>query len=134
MKIIGWERKGNVVRFALGLDELKEWGGDDWNNSPYEHNALTVPLFGVEKYVEVAFPFEVSVMEPCADWHYNHNSPFCMDDFKERKIPIFIIDPAGVEEYYTDCLNKTKLPFIFMGDKFEEIDFGSMHAFIMGQY
>lgn len=29
MKIIGWERKGNVVRFALGEDGLDDWSGDD---------------------------------------------------------------------------------------------------------
>lgn len=46
MKIIGWNRKGNVVRFALGDDNLEYWSGDDWNSSPYEHNACTNPLFG----------------------------------------------------------------------------------------
>ena len=48
MKIIGWDRKGNVVRFALGDDNLEYWSGDDWNDSPYEHNASTTPLFGTE--------------------------------------------------------------------------------------
>lgn len=36
MKIIGWERKGNVVKFALGDNHLKDWSGDDWNDAPYE--------------------------------------------------------------------------------------------------
>ncbi|MCR2051054.1 hypothetical protein NSB25_27950 [Acetatifactor muris] len=37
MKIIDWERKGNVVRFALGKDGLDDWDGDDWYKTPYEH-------------------------------------------------------------------------------------------------
>ena len=53
MKIIGWERKGNVVKFVLGDIHLKDWGGDDWNDAPYEHNASTTPLFGTGKYLEV---------------------------------------------------------------------------------
>lgn len=39
MKIIDFERKGNLVRFYLGDDDLAEWWGDDWNDTPYEHNA-----------------------------------------------------------------------------------------------
>lgn len=39
MKIIDFERKGNLVRFYLGDDDLEEWYGDDWNDTPYEHNA-----------------------------------------------------------------------------------------------
>lgn len=30
MKIIDFERKGNLVRFYLGDDDLVEWYGDDW--------------------------------------------------------------------------------------------------------
>ena len=61
MKIIGWDRKGNVVRFALGKDDLDYWSGDDWNDTPYEHNASTTPLFGVEYYVDVAFRYIYSL-------------------------------------------------------------------------
>lgn len=39
MKIIYWEKKGNVVRFYLCAADLKDWGGDDWSNTTYEHNA-----------------------------------------------------------------------------------------------
>ena len=80
MKIIGWNRKGNVVRFALGKDDLEYWSGDDWYDSPYEHNACTTPLFGTESYTDVAFRYRVSVLEPQDDYNYNGNSPFSMDD------------------------------------------------------
>ena len=35
MKVIDFERKGNVIRFYLGKDDLTEWWGDDWNDTPY---------------------------------------------------------------------------------------------------
>ena len=133
MKIIGWNRKGNVVRFALGKDDLEYWSGDDWNDSPYEHNACTTPLFGTEYYTDVAFRYRVSVLEPQDDWHYHGNSPFSMDDFKERKAPILVIDPTGKEQYYSQCVNKENIFAIFMGDRFEDIDWDSLHATVMYQ-
>lgn len=37
MKIIDFERKGNLVRFYLGDDDLAEWYGDDWNEIGRAH-------------------------------------------------------------------------------------------------
>lgn len=122
MKIIGWDRKGNVVRFALGQDNLEYWSGDDWNDTPYEHNACTVPLFGIETYTEIAFGYKVNVLEAQDDYRYNGNSHFCMNDFKEKKAPILIVDVAGNENYYSKCVNKEDVFGIFMGDRFEDIN------------
>ena len=133
MKIIGWNRKGNVVRFALGKDDLEYWSGDDWNDSPYEHNASTIPLFVTEEYVDVAFRYRVSVLEPADDWNYHGNSPFCIDDFKERKTPFLVIDPTGEEQYYSKCVNKEDVFGIFMGDKFEDINWDALHGTVMHQ-
>ena len=133
MKIIGWNRKGNVVRFALGKDNLEYWSGDDWDDSPYEHNASTTPLFGTEEYVDVAFRYRVSVLEPSDDWNYHGNSPFCMDDFKERKAPILVIESTGEKQYYSRCVNKENIFAIFMGDRFEDIDLDSLHATVIHQ-
>ena len=36
MKIIDWDRKGNVLRLYLGEDRLEDWWGDDWDDRPYE--------------------------------------------------------------------------------------------------
>lgn len=133
MKIIGWNRKGNVVRFALGKDDLDYWSGDDWNDTPYEHNASTTPLFGTEYYADVAFRYRVSVLEPQDDWHYHGNSPFCMEDFKERKAPILAIDVTGEEQFYSECVNKENVFGVFMGDKFEDIDWESLGGIAMIQ-
>ena len=131
MIIIGWERKGNVVRFALGRDNLDYWSGDDWDDTPYEHNATTTPLFGTEKYVDIAFGYGVSVLEAQDDWHYERNSPFCMDDFKDRKVPILIIDITGEDQYYSLCINKESVYGIYMGDKFEDISWKSLGGVVL---
>lgn len=122
MKIVGWEIKGNVVRFAFGEDDLDYWGSDNWEVAPYEHNALTVPMFGTKFFVDIAFRYETSVLEAQDDWHYGGNSPFCMDDFKERKVPILVIDVTGNESFYSECVNKEEVFGIFMGDRFEDIN------------
>ena len=56
-----------------------------------------------------------------------------MDDFKERKAPILVIDPTGEERYYSQCVNKENIFAIFMGDRFEDIDWDSLHATVMYQ-
>ena len=133
MKIIGWERKGNIVRFVLGKDDLDYWSGDDWNDTPYEHNASSTPLFGVEEYVDVAFGYEVSVLEAQDDWHYHGNSPFCMNDFKDRKAPIFAIDVSGEEKHYSLGVNKEEVYGIFMGDRFEDTPWELLGGVVMSR-
>lgn len=133
MKIIGWERKGNIVRFALGEDALDYWSGDDWNDTPYEHNAVSMPLFGVEEYADVAFGYDVSVLEAQDDWHYHGNSPFCMDDFKNRKAPILAIDVTGEEKFYSLGVNKEDVYGIFMGDRFEDTPWEELGGIVIAR-
>lgn len=132
MKIIDLERKGNVIRFALGSDDLTpdDWGGDDWDDAPYEHNAGP-ELFATEKRVDVAFGYNVEILEACNDYHYRGNSPFCKDDFKERKAPMLIIDPTGDAIYYSQSLGNENLFKIYMGDTFEDIDWENLGAVIL---
>lgn len=131
MKIIGWERKGNVVAFYFGNDDLEDWSGDDWDNTPYEHNASTIPLWGAKAVAEVAFDVETSVLEPKDDYHYNRNSPFSMNDFKERRAPFLIIDPTGDEQCYSKAARNVDTIGIYMGDKFDDIDWDAIHGHIM---
>ncbi len=87
MKIADFKKKGNVVRFYLTNDETEYWYGDDWNDYPYEHNAGCVYLEFVSGYIDIAFPFDCSLLEAKDDWRYNMNSPYCKDDMRERKVP-----------------------------------------------
>ena len=101
MKIIDFARKGNVVRFFLGADDLKDWHGDDWNDTPYEHNAGEVYDEFVSGHIDIAFAFDKLVLEPC-DGVYN--SDYCKDDMKARKVPCLIVVPAelAADSWYDD--------------------------------
>ena len=93
MKIIDFARRGNVVRFFLGKNELKEWWGDDWDDTPYEHNAGPVYDRFVSGHVDIAFPFDYLVLEPCDG---EHNSPYCKEDMINRTVPCLITVPKDV--------------------------------------
>lgn len=102
MKIIDFEKKGNIVRFYLGRNDLTSYYGDDWDDSPYDCNAGTVYEEYISGLMDVAFPFDSSVMEPCDDWHYT-NCPWCKDDMRDRKVPCIIVVPKPDERYsYVD--------------------------------
>ena len=103
MKIIDFAKKGNVVRFYLGEDNLKEYYGDDWDDKPYEHNAGRVYEEYISGHVDIAFPFDWLVMEPSEDWSYSSNSPFSKEDFVKRQAPCIVVVPkftGGYEDNY----------------------------------
>lgn len=113
MKIIDFDRKGNTVRFYLG-EHTNDWGwvnkdylrngeksdwvkpeekyyGDDWSDTPYEHNAGTVYDYFVKGTKDIAFNFDDLVLEPCDGAYYN--SDYSKDDMVDRKIPCIIVVP-----------------------------------------
>ena len=92
-EIIDWERKGNIIRFYLGKNG-KQWG-DDWNDTPYEHNAGKVYREFIKGHKDIVVPFEQDVLEP-ADGHTN--SPYCKEDMIKRKVPCIVV--ASAEEGY----------------------------------
>lgn len=122
MKIIDFARKGNVVRFFLGADDLKDWHGDDWNDTPYEHNAGEVYDEFISGHIDIAFAFDKLVLEPC-DGAYN--SDYCKDDMKARKVPCLIVVPAELaqDSWHDDFAHWVGadgvLKFYF-GDRMEE--------------
>lgn len=86
MKIIDFERKGNLVRFYLGDDDLVEWYGDDWDDTPYEHNAERVYDEYIKGYCDMMFPFDDLVLEPCSG---TCDSGWCKDDMvAQKKCPV----------------------------------------------
>lgn len=102
MKIIDFERKGNVVRFYLGDDDCEDYQGDDWNDTPYEHNAGRVYDRYIKGYRDVMFPFDVLVLEPCDG---QINSDWCKDDMKARNVPCIIAIKQNEDEYYFPNFN-----------------------------
>ena len=101
-KIIDIDKCGNAVRFYLTKDEvcLNEYWGDDWDDRPYEHNAGRVYGNYVDKVVDVFYHFDTFVTEASDDWHYGGNSPYCKEDFKDRKAPCLIVYEKNEDEKY----------------------------------
>ena len=122
MKVIDFQRKGNIVRLFLGKDDLKDWGGDDWNDAPYEHNAGGVYPEYITGYLDFAVPFNGIVLEP-ADGMCN--SPWSKDDMKNGKCPMLIIllenDGAIWDEDFSCVLANRKTKKIYMGDPVEKV-------------
>lgn len=88
MKAIDFEVKGNVVRIFLGQDDLDRWWGDDWDDAPYEHNAGMVYDEYVAGHIDVAFPFDAIVLEPCDG---EINSPWSKQDMQEGRVPMLAV-------------------------------------------
>ena len=107
-QIIDIERKGNMIRFYIGVNG-KQWG-DDWNDAPYEHNAGTVYSQYVERIEDVAVPFDLYVHEPSDD---GINSHYSKEDFMSRKVA-----PITIES--SDWGGQTLLAIHF-GDDIKEV-------------
>lgn len=116
MKIIDFSRKGNVVRFYLG-EKTADWGwtnkdykydgkvpdwlrpsdrffGDDWDDTPYEHNAGTVYDEFIKGVKDIAFDYDDLVLEP-ADVS-SLNSSYSKENMINREIPCIIVVPAKI--------------------------------------
>lgn len=122
MKIIDFERKGNVIRFSLG-EKTAEYGwtdasayepydrcsglnlysdtyyGDDWNDAPYQDNAGSVYDRFVKGYRDLVVPFDYLVLEPCESFE-----EYSKEDMRDRKVPCIILVPPEV-------LNKARLDY-----------------------
>ena len=83
LKVVDFCLKGNVLRLFLGTPDVQAWG-DDWNDTPYEHNAGTVYEEYVTATLDVAFDFDAYVSEP-RDGHLN--SPWCKQDMQLHAVP-----------------------------------------------
>lgn len=106
MKIIDFEKKGNVVRFYLGKDNCNDYWGDDWNDAPYEYNAGQVYDEYIAGYRDVAFSCDYEVLEPCNDWKFA-NSPYSKEDMIARKIPCIVaVKPSNICASYDDCYSQ----------------------------
>lgn len=119
LKVIDFVRKGNVVRFYLGTGTA--YWGDDWDDVPYEHNAETVYDEYVKGHVDVAFPFNMLVREPCDDW--TGNSRWSKDDMKKRKIPCIVVtdDNGSWDDRFSTVMADESSVKIYFGDTVESL-------------
>ena len=119
LKVIDFDRKGNVVRLYLGVGT--DYWGDDWDDVPYEHNAGTVYDKYVRGYVDVAFPFNMLVREPSDDWTVN--SRWSKDDMKKRKVPCIVItdDNDSWDDNFSTAMVDESSRKIYFGDTAESL-------------
>jgi hypothetical protein len=129
MKIIDFEKNGNVVRFFYGRNDCKNYHGDDWNDYPYESNAGHVYPEFVRGYVDVAFDMGHVVMEPQDDWHHDGGSGYCKDDMKDRDVPCIIVVEQTAEPYkfvypnsFSAYVGSDNVAKIYFGDDISMLD------------
>ena len=124
MKIIDFDKKGNMVKFYLGETNLEKWYGDDWNDTPYEHNAGGVYKEFVSATKVVVFDFDDVVLEPC-DGAWQGNSDFCKDDMIARRVPcICVLKKDDKEEYafydsFREIVGNDKVIKYYFGDEMD---------------
>ena len=121
MKIIDFERKGNLVRFYLGKDKVSDYTGDGWRKRPYCDEAGLVSEKYVSGLAEIVFPFDSLVLEPCSG---DPDCAFSKEDMKLGKTPCVIAVPANLVatsslnsfSYWANCKGIAKFYF---GDPME---------------
>lgn len=125
MKIIDFERRGNLVRFYLGEDDDDDFWGEDWNERPYEHQQNNkVYESHIAGHRDVVFPFDAIVCEP-ADGH--SVSRRSKRDMKGRRCPCIAVmfeevfdDDEYAWLYYNDfdmIAADSRSKKFFFGDK-----------------
>lgn len=119
MKIIDFERKGNLVRFYLGADDCTDYWGDDWDDAPYDCNAGMVYDQYVKAVIDMVFPFNALVLEPESD--YNTRVYYSKEDMKNRILPCIIVVPekltADTWKYrYDDWIGCDGITKFYFGD------------------
>lgn len=121
LKLIDWENSGHLFRFYFGKD--KDYWGDDWDDSPYEHNAGLASDKYITGYVDVAFNFDDFYCLPEDDYHYYGNTPFSKENFKNEDVPFLILSHNKSHSYnilYSIELEEEENLKIFFNLKYED--------------
>jgi len=155
MRIIDFERKGNVVRFYLGKETLdygwinpaaikegeqavhKTPWGDDWDDRPYDCNAGMVYDEYIHGYADIAFPFDTLVLEPSQCGFYG-TCDVSKEDMQKRKVPCIIavspsasgiktiFDYASTTNFFNWCgSDSTGVKKYYFGDEMEPTHIGT---------
>ena len=92
MKISDFERKGNVVRFYLGKDNVTDYDGEGWEKYPYDR-AERVDEKHIIGSADIAFPFDAMVLEPdCGEERCSYSKV----DMKTGLVPCIIVVPPNI--------------------------------------
>lgn len=130
MRIIDFERKGNLVRFYLGNNAKDDYCGDGWDKLPYSRAEQVNPNF-VTGITDFVFPFDVLVLEPESG---EEDCSYSKDDMKAGIVPCIIAVPSGIRNssprmnfsHWSNCRGITKFYF---GDYLEPSPCGTVTVF-----
>lgn len=134
MKIIDFERKGNLVRFYLGANKVNDYTGDAWKKRPYNDEAGCVSEKYITGIADIVFPFDALVLEPCSG---DPECVFSKEDMKSGKTPCIIAVPedlaaaSTLDSFYHWANCKGIVKFYF-GDPMEPTDGISRYYFNTG--
>ena len=128
LKVIDFERKGNVIRFYLGK-KIAFWGwtkpgrgkpsdtfyGYKWDVAPYQDNAWSVDRQFVYGHYDIYVPFDFIVADPTDYWDKNENGPvrISKNALVNREMPAI--------EIYDHKLCQYSLCEFYIGDELEKI-------------
>lgn len=88
LKIIDFVKEGNLVKFYLGGVDCQDYWGDDWNDRPYDCNAGEVYDQFVKAEMDIVFPSDYNVCEPCDS--YASRVWYSKEDMKNRCVPCIV--------------------------------------------
>lgn len=127
MKIIDYDKKGNVIRFYLG-ENKGEWGEDDYWGDDWDDRGCTDRVYKefIKGWIDVAFTYDYYVLDAINDWTWNNDSPFSKKDLKNRKSPCIIVYQAEPDEYVSGefaqhALDANAIKFYF-NDPVEKVE------------
>lgn len=121
LKIIDFEVHGSQLVLYLGKPETKEYWGDDWDDTPYEHNAGTVYERFVEDIITLNLDIEDYVKEPAS---FTINSRFCKEDFQRGEYPfaVIITEPEYSFNNFHDMIHQPNAIVLYFNDPVSKID------------
>lgn len=116
----------SIIYLWFGDEGVTDYGGDDWDDAPYEHNAGHVSDEYVHDIVRIALPLGLTGVEPADGYE---NSPFCKDDLKSGIAPCVVIVPSSIADLdaawgnnlYPVCLGSREALRIYHGDDLASI-------------
>ena len=122
------EDRHHKVKLYFGDTECENYWGDDWNDTPYEHNAGPVYNEFILKTETIYTTTEI-ILEPCDI--PDCNSGWCKKDFKKRLTPCILVVPMSViEEYdkiygdyptYTQAIGHPMVRRLYLGDSYSQV-------------
>lgn len=125
-KIIDFEIRGCAIKLYIG--ECDDWGGDDWDDAPYEHNAGTVYDRYVTEEIVLHLKYDGCYIYEPSDCS-GLNSRYSKDDMKAHRVPMFVVLPETehdscywytYEDFYSAACNENSI-LVYMGDDLKSV-------------